>query len=149
MKNYVKEMYERKEYGWFAFYIFVVVVTARFAGAIGAIVSVLIVTGLYTVLKNQQYSVSKKIVLCILYVTGGIVAVLIAVNVFVGTISFFAGQRTADSLKPEFQDAQSRSLSDQPFTSSSTQRSTPITPSTVVNESLESGAYIENGVSPH
>lgn len=144
MRNVAKEMYEKKEYWWFAFYIFVIVGAARFAGAIGAIVSILVATGLYTTFKNSQYSVGKKIILSILYVIGGIVAGFIAINIFVGSLTWFMGERAVDSLTPEFHEAQSRELVDESFKDHSTSESISTAPPTINTSNLEEVAYVDS-----
>lgn len=144
MRNIAKEMYERKEYWWFAFYIFLIVGAARFAGAIGAVVSVLVATGLYTTLKNNQYSVGKKVIFSILYVVSGIVAGFIAINVFVGSLTWFMGERAVDSLTPEFQEAQSRELVNESFKDHSTSESISTAPSTMNTSNLEGAAYVDS-----
>jgi hypothetical protein len=70
--------YKRKEYGWFIFYITVVVISARLAGIIGSIVSILVATALYKTVKNPAYSTTKKTVLSSAYVIGGIILTLVA-----------------------------------------------------------------------
>jgi hypothetical protein len=66
--------YKRKEYGWFVAYISVVVLATRLGGALGAAMSILVMTVLYKIIKNTSYSTTKKILLSIGSIVGGLLA---------------------------------------------------------------------------
>ena len=136
--------YKRKEYGWFAFYIALVVIASRLGGVVGAVVSVLVVAGLYKTLKNPGYSTTRKTLLSILYAVGGVIVAYLAAILFVGVSSQFAGDRTVDSLSPEFQAAQSRSLSDEPFMSNSTPQLTQDASVIPATANLENTSYVDS-----
>jgi uncharacterized MAPEG superfamily protein len=117
-KNEIFGAYKRKEYGWFIFYILFVVISARLGGAVGAAIGVLVIFALYRTLKNPVYSKTKKIFLSLVYLIGGVILIFLISALLLEGIYRMFGERAVASLSPEFQAAQSRTLSAAPFTSS-------------------------------
>ncbi len=119
-ENDIFGAYKRKEYGWFALYIAAVVIAWKLAGVVGGVVSVLVVAGIYKTVKSSA-STATKIALSTLYVVGGGVATYLGVMLLVGFIlPQIFGQQAINNLNPDIREAETRTLSDQPFTSSST-----------------------------
>lgn len=86
MKNSITNTYKNKEYGWYVVYIFIIVVSFRIAGLIGLIASVLVISGLYKVAKNSEFSKKKKVLLSAVYVVCGIVGIIVTVSLFKGIL---------------------------------------------------------------
>jgi hypothetical protein len=117
MKNYIKEAYDKKEYGWFSFFIIFFVLASMYGGALGAVLAFLVISGLYVTVKNPEFSSTKKVLFSGMYIIGGIVAYIAAVSLLWGGIYFFTNHKVGDSLRPEFQAAQQRPLNESQFTS--------------------------------
>jgi hypothetical protein len=77
MTNSINDTLKRKEYGWFVFFIAALVASARLAGVIGAVGAALILSGLYKVIKNETFSIKKKIGLSSVLIVGGITVILL------------------------------------------------------------------------
>ena len=112
--------YKRKEYGWFVAYISVAVLATRLGGALGAAMSILVMAALYKIIKNTSYSTTKKILLSMASIVGGLVATYLAFILIVQGIYHVFGAKTAANLDPRYREAQARTLSVVPFNSSST-----------------------------
>ena len=84
-------MLQRKEYGWFALFIFAVVIAVKFGGIIGAVGAGIICNGLYKTIKNKKLSVAKKIGFSSAYVAGGTTLIVVLVFVIRFALSMFFG----------------------------------------------------------
>jgi hypothetical protein len=71
--NDIAKAYERKDYGWYIAFIMIIVIATRFGGAIGAACSVVVISLLYSTVKNENYSKNKKLVLSTVYLVGGLI----------------------------------------------------------------------------
>lgn len=93
MANEITTAFQRKEYGWFAFYIFVLVLGARVAGIGGIVGATIISFGLYRTIKHAEYSVFRKIISSVAYVAAGLASSLIIVVLLSWLIRTFTHNR--------------------------------------------------------
>lgn len=147
MDNPLNNLYKNKEYGWFFFYIIVEVSASMYGGALGAIISFLMVAGLYKTVKNNNYSVGKKSTIAILYILAGIAIFWLVAYLLAFTITKIWGERALDSVNPEFREAQSRILSNETFkensTSTSVSSTTPVN-TVIIDKNLEKVSYVDS-----
>ena len=88
--------YKRKEYGWFVLLLVVLIATAQLAGLVGSAVSAVVLSLVYTTIKNDQYSLVKKILLSLAYVTGGVLLVMGGLLFVVFILKRTSGGGTSD-----------------------------------------------------
>jgi len=75
--------YQRKEYGWFAATILVVIFGAKLAGIGGSVGGILALEGIYRTLKNQSYSTGKKVLFSLGYTVAGVALAAVIVFAFI------------------------------------------------------------------
>src|SRR3989344_2026091 len=81
MNDDISGAYRRKEYGWFIFYIFTLVVGARLWGIAGAVGVSIMIYGLYKTIKNSTISITRKILMSLAYIIGGIVTTIVIITI--------------------------------------------------------------------
>ena len=97
MNDNIAGAYKRKEYGWFAFYIFTLVVGVRLWGIAGAVGGSLMCYGLYKTIKDSTISTTKKTLLSLAYIIGGIVTTLVIITILKFALLTFFGIDSAST----------------------------------------------------
>lgn len=84
--------------------------------------------------------------LSLAYVVGGICLTLVAIYIFLGGFSLIFGDKAVDSLNPEYQAAQQRTVSNEPFESSTTPESSTVT-NTTADENTSNTSSVSTNTS--